>query len=443
MPARRLLVILAPINWTRKIVAENARPDLKDMAVWSDPLNAGRISPSIMLFPYDNNVLITNPREALRMYLIHLIAAARPNFMKIAPLYHALMSEKWAKPFIVHTGQHYDLNMSDVFFRDLRLPEPHIYLAVGNGSHTEQVGRVVISYGKVLQSERPDCVVVVGDVNSTAAAALAAVKMGFPVIHIEAGLRSFDRSMPEEINRLVTDALSDLLLTPSPDADENLLKEGHPKEKIVRVGNIMIDSLEMVRHGIESDGTCDKMGYRGKEFGLVTLHRPSNVDDPLTLSLICEALLSVSKSVPLLFPVHPRTRSNLVRFSLYSQLEESGSVRMLHPLGYIPFMNLLFNCSLAITDSGGLQEETTYLGIPCFTLRPNTERPITLEEGTNRLCTPKDLSTAVEEALKSGNLGKSSIDLWDGQTTQRVVDSLKAFLSVDDGRKKRAGVAEC
>ena len=256
--------------------------------------------------------------------VIHLIAAARPNFMKIAPLYHALTREPWAKTVIVHTGQHYDLNMSDVFFQDLLLPEPHIHLGVGSGSHAEQTGQVMMAYEKILLEERPDLVIVVGDVNSTAACTLAAVKITYSsdvrrplVAHLEAGLRSFDRSMPEEINRLVTDAVADILWTPSPDGDEHLLKEGIPDEKIQRVGNIMIDSLEMLRDTIQAQNACSEMELDPGEYGLVTLHRPSNVDDPQILTDLCHALVRISKRIPLVFPVHPRARKNIENLNLY------------------------------------------------------------------------------------------------------------------------------
>ena len=236
---------------------------------------------------------------------IHLIAAARPNFMKIAPLYHALKKESWANPLIVHTGQHYDLNMSDVFFQDLGLPSPEIHLGVGSGTHAEQTGKVMIAYEKVLLERRPDLVVVVGDVNSTMAATIAAVKLGIRVAHLEAGLRSFDRTMPEEINRLVTDALADYLWTPSEDGDENLIREGVPREKINCVGNIMIDSFEMLRGRIETATAIERLGVKGKEFALVTLHRPSNVDDSQVLSALCRSLNRISTKSPAGFPGAP------------------------------------------------------------------------------------------------------------------------------------------
>ncbi|MCU7852994.1 MAG: UDP-N-acetylglucosamine 2-epimerase (non-hydrolyzing) [Candidatus Thiodiazotropha sp. (ex Monitilora ramsayi)] len=370
---------------------------------------------------------------------IHLIAAARPNFMKIAPLYHALSRESDLDPVIVHTGQHYDLNMSDAFFQDLRLPEPHIHLGAGSGSHAEQTGRVMIAYEKVVMEKRPDMVVVVGDVNSTIACTLAATKVVYehgendsatglnrPVVaHLEAGLRSFDRTMPEEVNRLATDVLADLLWTPSPDGDEHLLHEGVAPEKIVRVGNIMIDSLEMMRETIEATPVFEQHGVSRGEYAVLTLHRPANVDDPVSLKALCNMIIKLSKQMPIIFPVHPRTRKNLENTGLLALLDDKPAIKLLEPQNYISFMNLIFNCRMAVTDSGGLQEETTYLGIPCLTLRPNTERPITITQGTNQLCTLDDIESKID-AVVAGKIGKGSVpDLWDGQTAGRVVASIK------------------
>lgn len=373
---------------------------------------------------------------------IHLIAAARPNFMKIAPLYHALKKEPWAEPVIVHTGQHYDLNMSDVFFQDLELPEPGIHLGVGSGTHAEQTGQVMMAYEKVINDTRPDLVVVVGDVNSTMACTIAAVKISYNTInsinstrplvaHLEAGLRSYDRGMPEEINRMVTDTLADILWTPSPDGDENLIREGVAAEKIRRVGNIMIDSLEMLRETIESQAAYKELGLKAGEYGLLTLHRPSNVDDPEILARLCRALIRMSQKIPLVFPIHPRTRKNIESLQLMPSLEKEPGLIISEPINYIRFMNLVFNCRFALTDSGGIQEETTYLGIPCLTLRPNTERPVTIDQGTNRLSTIDEIEAHVAQVLSRKSVKAGKIELWDGQTAGRVVDSIKSCFKID------------
>ncbi len=356
---------------------------------------------------------------------IHLIAAARPNFMKIAPLFHELSKRSGLNPKIIHTGQHYDLNMSDVFFKDFSLPEPHIHLGVGSGTHAQQTGNVMIAYEKVLMEDTPDLVVVVGDVNSTIAATLAAVKLGIPVAHLEAGLRSFDRSMPEEINRLATDKLADYLWTPSLDGNENLKNEGTDESKICFVGNIMIDSFELLKEKIQKQDMPSELNIFGKSYGLVTLHRPSNVDDPATLSFLCNTLTKISAGLPLIFPIHPRTKAKLEKFGLWTVLDDRPGVQLVEPLGYKQFMNLVMNARVLITDSGGVQEETTYLGIPCLTLRENTERPVTITQGTNRLCRIGDLEDAVADILK-GNYKQGSIpDLWDGQTAVRIGDLIE------------------
>ena len=362
---------------------------------------------------------------------IHLIAAARPNFMKIAPLYHALKKRDWARPKIVHTGQHYDINMSDSFFKDLMLPEPHHHLGIGSGSHAEQTGSVMIAYEKLLAEKRPEMVVVVGDVNSTAACTLAAIKLNGNrplVAHLEAGLRSFDRTMPEEINRIVTDSIADILWTPSPDGDENLLKEGIAEGKIERVGNIMIDSLEMMRERIEQENSFSKYGVEKGGYGLVTLHRPANVDNQRTLAALCDALVKVSSKLPLIFPIHPRTRKNLEKYDLLNKLDNASGLQLDEPIGYITFMNLVFNCRLVITDSGGIQEESTYLGIPCLTLRPNTERPITITQGTNQLCTIDALVNSVNKIMNAESESSPKPDLWDGQTAERITESIHRVL---------------
>jgi UDP-N-acetylglucosamine 2-epimerase (non-hydrolysing) len=389
--------------------------------------------------------------------LIHLVCAARPNFMKIAPLYHALKREVWATPIIVHTGQHYDPNMSDSFFKDLCLPKPDIYLGVGSGTHAEQTGKVLMSYERVLYDQRPDLVVVVGDVNSTMAATIAASKIVYPitkstrqpnqpkepyelnkpnepnkpnhrrplVAHLEAGLRSCDRSMPEEINRLVTDVLADMLWVPSRDAIDNLVREGVSKAKIQFVGNIMIDSLEMLRAKIEAQNTHCALGLDDGGYGVVTLHRPSNVDNPIVLKTLCSSLQEISEKVPLVFPVHPRTRKKLEETGILSAMAASDRLRMPEPMNYVRFMSLVFNCRFVITDSGGIQEETSYLGIHCLTVRENTERPVTITHGTNQLCELGQLKQKAAEIIQGQTRSPKKIELWDGKTAGRIVDILR------------------
>lgn len=363
---------------------------------------------------------------------IFLIGAARPNFMKVAPLYHELRAKSWALPRIVHTGQHYDLNMSDSFFNDLGLPQPNVNLGVGSGTHAEQTGRVMIAFEKIAVEARPDLTVVVGDVNSTMACTIVAAKLGLKVAHLEAGLRSFDRTMPEEINRIVTDSLSDILWTPSPDGDLNLLNEGIAAEKITRVGNIMIDSLELLRTRVEQENALDVFGLEPRKFAIVTLHRPSNVDERKKLEKICEALLYAADKVRVLFPIHPRTKKRLEDFGLSDRLNVNDRLTITDPLSYVRFMSLVFNSKFLITDSGGIQEETTYLGVPCLTLRDNTERPITISQGTNRLCNLTNIASNIDEALK-GNYRKGAIpEMWDGHTAKRVVQDIEKFFGVNE-----------
>lgn len=354
---------------------------------------------------------------------VHLIAAARPNFMKVAPLWHALAAAPDFEPVLIHTGQHYDANMSDAIFRDLSLPQPGHHLGVGSGSHAEQTGRVMIAYEAIAMADRPDWLVVVGDVNSTLACALVGAKLRIPVVHLEAGLRSRDRDMPEEINRLATDAIADILWTPSPDADDNLLAEGVSPDRISNVGNIMMDSFELVRPEIETAAEAAALGVAGA-YGVVTLHRPSNVDGAEALGALVEALLAVQARLPLVFPVHPRTAQRLAATGADTRLTAAG-VRLIAPLPYIRFMSLVAGAAAIVTDSGGVQEETTYLSIPCLTLRENTERPITVTQGTNRLVNAATLLASLDEALATPATARQKPAHWDGRTAQRCVEDLR------------------
>jgi len=363
---------------------------------------------------------------------VHLIAAARPNFMKVAPLYHTLKSTDWAHPVLVHTGQHYDKNMSDAILQDLRVPAPDFHLGVGSGTHAEQTGNVMIAYERVCMTHRPDWIVVVGDVNSTAACAMVAAKLWIPVIHLEAGLRSRDRQMPEEINRLVTDAIADVLWTPSADADENLAAEGVPAGRIDLIGNIMIDSFEMLRDTIEASSAREDLGLAAGNYALVTLHRPSNVDAAETLGPIVEALLQASRELPVVFVAHPRTIKGLEKFGLKERLASARNVMLLEPLPYVRFMNVATGAKVVITDSGGLQEETTYLGIPCLTLRENTERPVTVTLGTNRLVRARSLHDNLQKVFAGDWPAGTRPPLWDGRTAERASASLKRRAGITD-----------
>tara|TARA_R110002049_G_scaffold48430_1_gene139589 strand:+ start:3089 stop:4192 length:1104 start_codon:yes stop_codon:yes gene_type:complete len=356
---------------------------------------------------------------------IHLIAAARPNFMKVAPLYHALKATDWAKPMLVHTGQHYDRNMSDAILEDLGVPEPDHHLGVGSGSHAEQTGNVMIAYEKICMASPPDWIVVVGDVNSTVACAMVGAKLWIPVVHLEAGLRSGDRRMPEEINRLLTDSIADVLWTPSEDADENLAREGVAAERIDLIGNIMIDSFEMLRDKIEATDARTENGLETGNYGLVTLHRPSNVDSAETLAPIVDELVAASALLPLVFVAHPRTIKGLEAFGLKSRLDDAAGITVLEPQPYIRFMNIVTGSKLVITDSGGLQEETTYLNIPCLTMRENTERPITITQGTNRLIRADTLLDNVQAVMQGNWPSGTKPALWDGSTATRAVAELK------------------
>jgi len=387
---------------------------------------------------------------------IVLVCGARPNFMKIAPLLRAIakhnglnklnkhnkLNKPPITPILVHTGQHYDYEMSQVFFQDLDLPKPDVYLGVGSGTHAEQTARVMIEFEKVLLKEKPDLVVVVGDVNSTLAAALAAVKLDISVAHVEAGLRSYDRTMPEEINRLLTDQISDYLFTPSRDADENLKREGIPQEKIFFVGNVMVDSLLFDKARADQSQIFAQLKLAEKGYALLTLHRPSNVDEKRSLTNIMSAITKISEWIPVVFPAHPRTQKRLREFNLDphatviaspDELNELNKPNKLNdqlliipPLSYLDFLKLEMYAKFVMTDSGGIQEETTVLNVPCLTLRDTTERPITIKEGTNTMV-GKDFDKIKSEVTnilngkgKTGRVPKR----WDGKAAERIVEIL-------------------
>ncbi|MEL6107380.1 MAG: UDP-N-acetylglucosamine 2-epimerase (non-hydrolyzing) [Planctomycetota bacterium] len=350
------------------------------------------------------------------------VVGARPNFMKMAPIMRAIKSRSPdVSQTLVHTGQHFDEKMSDVFFRELELPKPDEHLGVSGGSHATQTARIMTEFEPVLEKHRPDWMVVVGDVNSTMACSLVAAKMQVAIAHVEAGLRSRDNSMPEEINRKVTDAISNLLLTPSPDGDANLIAEGVEPERIVCVGNVMIDSLVRALPKIDQNDTVARLGLNSKDYVLATLHRPSNVDEPAMLRQLVEALNEVASTQTVVFPVHPRTRGRLER----EQIRLADGVKMIDPLGYFDFMALMRSADVVMTDSGGVQEETTYLGVTCLTVRPNTERPITVDQGTNRLVKPgkETLLTAWHE-VKQTPPPRRCPELWDGKAAERIADAL-------------------
>ncbi len=348
--------------------------------------------------------------------------------MKVAPIY-AEMKRRPAEflPMIVHTGQHYNAAMSDSFFDDLGMPKPDVHLGVGSGSHAVQTAKIMIEFEPVVLQEKPDWVLVVGDVNSTIACALVCAKLGVRVAHVEAGLRSRDRTMPEEINRILTDAISDLLFTTSQDADENLRQEGISAEKIRFVGNVMIDSLFEHLKIAESSRVREELELDGQDYAVLTLHRPSNVDDKAIFSGIIDTIIEISERLPIVFPVHPRTRAKIAEFGLADTIANSN-IRLVEPLGYIDFMRLYSGARLVLTDSGGLQEETTVLGIPCLTLRQNTERPVTIELGTNVLVgtDPAKIKQAAFDVIANENLGVNATipPLWDGKTAGRICDEL-------------------
>ena len=358
------------------------------------------------------------------------VVGARPNFMKISPIVEEMKKHPWFKFTLLHTGQHYDTDMSDTFFRDLDLPNPDIFLNVGSGSHAEQTAKVMLKFEAALKKNKPDLLIVVGDVNSTIACSLVAVKMGVKIAHVEAGLRSFDRGMPEEINRIITDAISDLLFTTCKDANRNLQKEGIPKDKIHFVGNVMIDTMLRLKSRAHKTGYFEKfLNLEKGGFSLLTLHRPRNVDVKENLTDILLALYEVQERIRIVWPLHPRTESMLKRHDVFGKLKGMKNMKVTRPLSYLQFLNLMMHSKFVMTDSGGIQEETTVLKIPCLTLRDNTERPVTISQGTNVLV-KSNASELVKEVDKilSGNVKKGRIPRnWDGKASTRIVKVLSSF----------------
>lgn len=362
------------------------------------------------------------------------IVGARPNFMKMAPLIKQMRRYRDIEALLIHTGQHYDVSMAGQFFQDLQLPLPDVSLEVGSGSHAQQTAEVMKRVEPVLEEIRPDLVVVVGDVNSTVAVALTAVKLQIPVAHVEAGLRSFDRTMPEEINRIVTDTISDYLFVTEESGRQNLLREGVAAEKIHFVGNVMIDSLEDSRRSWARSDVQTRLNVKKAAYGVLTLHRPSNVDDLATLRGLLGALTHIGQQLPLIFPVHPRTRKHLESLTtdfpaiqFVAEKVPSAGIACLEPLGYLDFMALVAGARIVLTDSGGLQEETSVLGIPCLTLRENTERPVTVTHGTNRVVgtSAERIMAAAEQVLRDPLPPPPSLPLWDGRASQRIVTILR------------------
>jgi UDP-N-acetylglucosamine 2-epimerase (non-hydrolysing) len=355
------------------------------------------------------------------------VVGARPNFMKIAPIKRVMDKYTDINNILVHTGQHYDKNMSKLFFKDLELPEPDIYLGVGSGTHAQQTAKIMIEFEKVLESEKPDLIIVVGDVNSTAACSLVAAKMGIKIAHVEAGLRSFDRTMPEEINRIVTDSLADFLFVTEKSGMDNLKNEGVAESKVFFVGNVMIDSLIHFLHKAKTSNITSELHLDGEKYILVTLHRPSNVDIKENLESIIDTFSILEKDLKIVFPAHPRTKKMLAAFHLDKRIKKMENLILLDPVGYLDFIHLMQSATLLLTDSGGIQEETTYLGIPCITMRENTERPVTIELGTNILV-GSDNDQIVKETKKiingKGKKGKVP-KLWDGKAAERIVSILE------------------
>jgi UDP-N-acetylglucosamine 2-epimerase (non-hydrolysing) len=354
------------------------------------------------------------------------VVGARPNFMKVAPLYEEMRAHPGIDPLVVHTGQHYDHQMSQLFFDHLGLPRPDVYLGVGSGGHGEQTGRIMIAFERTMKELAPDLVLVVGDVNSTIACGLVAVKLGVKLVHVEAGLRSYDRSMPEEVNRVLTDQISDYLFTTERTALDNLRREGIAEDRVFFVGNVMIDSLLKHRAKAAESGVLDQLGLAPRGYGLVTLHRPSNVDEPAVLAGLIEVLGAIATRLPVVFPIHPRTRAKLAEFRLERALRGYPDLKLVDPLGYLDFLKCMDNARYVLTDSGGIQEETTALGVPCITARQNTERPVTVTEGTNVLAgqDPERILAEANRAIDGQVKAGRRPELWDGRAARRIVNVL-------------------
>ncbi|MFH1746073.1 MAG: UDP-N-acetylglucosamine 2-epimerase (non-hydrolyzing) [Planctomycetota bacterium] len=356
------------------------------------------------------------------------ICGARPNFMKIAPLMRAYQAYPQLAPILVHTGQHYDENMSELFFRQLEIPEPRINLEVGSGSHARQTAEIMTRFEPLLLEQRPEWVVVVGDVNSTLACGLVAAKLGIKLAHVEAGLRSFDRTMPEEINRQLTDAISDLLFVSEPSGLANLKREGVPDEQVHYVGNVMIDTLKANLVHAERSPILEQLGLVPGGYNVVTLHRPSNVDDPGAFERLIAALERIQRDLPTVFPMHPRTRHSLERAGLHQRLSQLSGLRVIEPLGYLDFLRLISRAAVVLTDSGGIQEETTILGVWCLTIRENTERPITVEQGTNHIVgsDPEKIVSTYEHCRRTPVGERVMPEMWDGHAAARIAEILAA-----------------
>lgn len=354
------------------------------------------------------------------------VVGARPNFMKIAPIMDTYKSSPQIKPILVHTGQHYDEQMSDLFFCQLKIPEPDVNLGVGGASHAVQTAEIMKAFEPVVLEYKPDAIIVVGDVNSTIACGLVAAKLGVKLVHVEAGLRSFDRSMPEEINRILTDSISDILFCTEQSGIDNLIREGIQKEKIFLVGNVMIDTLLKNKAKAGKSNILNRLNLNGNGFAVLTLHRPANVDDPVVFGEILDALEVIQNDMPIVFSVHPRTRKNLFSSSIGTHLERLPALKLTDPLGYLDFLKLLSSAKVVLTDSGGIQEETTILKVPCLTLRENTERPITVEIGSNRIVGSNTIKIieAYRQVVNNHHRETMIPPLWDGYASERIVKIL-------------------